>query len=69
MGVFEEAKGKAKQVVGDVTDNPDLRREGVAQEQKGEAEREATEERAKAKAHQAKASEKELEQEVAESRK
>ena len=69
MGVFEEAKGKAKQVVGDVTDNPDLKREGSAQEKKGEEEREATEARAKAKAHEVKAEEKELEQEAAQERK
>jgi uncharacterized protein YjbJ (UPF0337 family) len=69
MGVFEEAKGKAKQVVGDLTDNPDLQREGNAQEAKGEAEREATEARAKAKAHEVKAEEKELEQEAAQERK
>lgn len=69
MGVFEEAKGKAKEAVGDLTNNPDLQREGQAQEAKGEAEREATEARAEAKAHEAKAKEKELEQEVAESAK
>jgi uncharacterized protein YjbJ (UPF0337 family) len=69
MGVFEEAKGKAKQVVGDLTDNPDLKREGNAQEEKGEAEREATEARAKAKVHEVKAEEKELEQESAQDRK
>jgi uncharacterized protein YjbJ (UPF0337 family) len=39
MGAFEEAKGKVKQAVGDVTDNPDLRREGQAQQDKGDAER------------------------------
>lgn len=66
MGVFEEAKGKVKEVVGDVTDNPDLQREGQAQKEKGEAEREATEARAEAKAHEAKAKEKEVEQRVAE---
>jgi uncharacterized protein YjbJ (UPF0337 family) len=65
MGVFEEAKGKAKQAVGDLTNNPDLAREGQAQEKKGEAEREATEARAEAKAHEVEAKEKELEQEVA----
>ncbi|HZQ28925.1 MAG TPA: CsbD family protein [Acidimicrobiales bacterium] len=66
MGVFEEAKGKAKAAIGDLTDNPDLTREGRAQEKKGEAEREATEARAEAKAHEVKAKEKELEQEAAE---
>lgn len=66
MGAFEEIKGKAKQAVGDLTDNTDLKQEGVAQKEKGEAEREATQARAEAKAHEAKAKEKELEQEVAE---
>jgi uncharacterized protein YjbJ (UPF0337 family) len=69
MGVFEEAKGKAKEAVGDLTNNPDLQREGQTQEAKGQAEREATEARAEAKAHEVKAKEKELEQEVAESAK
>lgn len=69
MGVFEEAKGKAKEAVGDLTNNPDLQREGQAQEEKGAAEREATEARAEAKAHELKAKEKELEQETAESMK
>ena len=59
MGVFEEAKGKVKEAVGDLTDNPDLQREG-------EAEREATEARAEAKKHEAKAKAHETEQEVAE---
>ncbi len=66
MGAFEELKGKAKQAVGDVTDNADLKREGDAQQDKGEADREATEARAEAKAHEVKAKEKELEQEAAE---
>jgi uncharacterized protein YjbJ (UPF0337 family) len=65
MGVFEEAKGKVKEAVGDLTNNPDLQREGDAQADKGQAEREATEARAKAKAHEAKAEEKEVEQKVA----
>lgn len=66
MGAFEEAKGKVKQAVGDVTDNPDMKREGDAQEAKGESEREATQARAEAKAHEVKAKEKEMEQEAAE---
>lgn len=69
MGVFEEAKGKAKEALGDLTNNPDLQREGQAQEEKGKAEREATEARAEAKAKELKAKEKELEQETAESMK
>jgi uncharacterized protein YjbJ (UPF0337 family) len=66
MGVFEEAKGKAKSAIGQVTDNPDLVREGEAQEDKGEAEREADQARAKAKAHEAKAEVHEARQEAAE---
>ena len=66
MGVFEEAKGKIKEAVGDLTDNPDLEREGEAQKDKGEAEREATEARAEAKKHEATANAHEVDQEVAE---
>lgn len=66
MGVGEELKGKAKEAIGDLTNNPDLQREGKAQEERGEAEREATQARAEAKAHEAKAKEKELEQQAAE---
>ncbi|TML39596.1 MAG: CsbD family protein [Actinobacteria bacterium] len=69
MGAFEEAKGKVKKVVGDVTEDPQLRQEGEAQEERGEAESEATQERAKAKAHDAKAKEKEMEQRAARSSK
>ncbi len=69
MGVFEEAKGKVKEAVGDLTNNPDLKREGQAQEKKGEAEREATQARAEAKAHEAKAKMHEVEQEAAETAK
>lgn len=35
-GYANEAAGKAKQAAGDVTDDPKLRREGVAQEAKGD---------------------------------
>jgi len=66
MGVFEEAKGKVKEKVGEATDNPDLMREGRAQEKKGEAEREATQSRVEAKAHEGKAKAHEVEQEIAE---
>jgi uncharacterized protein YjbJ (UPF0337 family) len=59
MGTFEEAKGKVKEKVGDVTNNPDLAREGEAQKDKGKAEREETKARVKAK-------EKETEQKAAE---
>ena len=66
MGVFEEAKGKVKEKVGEATDNPDLQREGQAQGDKGQAEREATQARAEAKAHEGKAKAHEVEQEAAE---
>jgi uncharacterized protein YjbJ (UPF0337 family) len=66
MGIGEEVKGKAKEVVGDITDNDALKEEGEAQTDKVRAERDATEARAKAKAHEAEAKEKELEQKTAE---
>ncbi len=65
MGVFEQAKGKAKEVAGNVTNDSDLEAEGRAQKKKGEAQREANEARAEAKAHEAKAKEKEFEQRAA----
>ena len=66
MGAIEELKGKVKEAAGDLTDNPDLRREGEAQKEKGEAEVEADKARAEAKVHEAKAREKQAEQEAAE---
>jgi uncharacterized protein YjbJ (UPF0337 family) len=55
MGVGEELKGKAKAAVGEVTDNDDLRREGEAQVDKGQAETQAAKSRAEAKGEEAKA--------------
>jgi uncharacterized protein YjbJ (UPF0337 family) len=69
MGVFEEGKGKAKEAIGDLTNDPKLREEGMAQKEKGQAERQAAQERAKAKAHDVESKEKELEQQAAESTK
>ena len=66
MGAFEEAKGKVKEKVGEFTDDPDLMREGQAQEDKGKAEREATQARTEAKGHEAKAKAHEVRQEAAE---
>jgi uncharacterized protein YjbJ (UPF0337 family) len=66
MGAFEEVKGKAKQALGNVANDPDLVREGQAQEDKGEAEREATEARVEAKAHVAMAEADEARQKAAE---
>ena len=69
MGVGEEIKGKAKEAVGSVTDDDGLRREGRAQQDKGQAEREATQARAEAKAHEVKADAKEGEQRAAQATK
>jgi len=66
MGAFEELKGKAKKAVGDVTDDPGLRREGEAQADKGAAEREATQARAEAVAHEKAADVHEARQKAAE---
>jgi uncharacterized protein YjbJ (UPF0337 family) len=55
VGAFEQAKGKAKETIGNLTDNADLVHEGEAQQVKGEAEAAATESRLEAKAHEAKA--------------
>jgi len=37
MGNLDEAKGRAKQAVGDLTDDDDLRREGKVDQKAGEA--------------------------------
>jgi uncharacterized protein YjbJ (UPF0337 family) len=47
-GVVEGAKGKAKEVVGKVTDRDDLHREGQAQQDKAEAQRTAAKKEAEA---------------------
>jgi uncharacterized protein YjbJ (UPF0337 family) len=69
VGTVEEIKGKAKEVVGAIVDDNNLRREGEAQKSKGEAERQATQARAEARAHEAKANLKEAEQRAAEAAK
>ena len=66
MGVMEEAKGKVKQAVGDLTDNDALKTEGEAQADKGAEERKETEARAEAQAHEKKAEMHEQKQEAAE---
>ncbi len=37
MGLTDKISGKVKQAVGDVTDDPATRREGLQEERKGEA--------------------------------
>jgi uncharacterized protein YjbJ (UPF0337 family) len=66
MGAIEEAKGKVKQAVGDLTDDTDLHREGAAQEAKGEHEEAEDRARAEARAHAEKADAFEQEQRDAE---
>ncbi len=52
MGITDKITGKAKQAVGDITDDPSLHREGRQEERKGEAKDELAreQERADAKA-------------------
>lgn len=66
MGAFEAAKGKIKEVAGDLTNDAELEQEGKAQKDKGEAEHEADKARAEAKAHEAEAKAHEAEQSLAE---
>ncbi|HMS46882.1 MAG: CsbD family protein [Candidatus Microthrix subdominans] len=53
-GFFEDAKGKAKEAVGSVLGNEDLKHEGEAQQDKAEAQREAAEKQAEARKADAK---------------
>jgi uncharacterized protein YjbJ (UPF0337 family) len=55
MGAIEEAKGKVKQAIGDLTDDADLHQEGSAQEAKGQHEEAEDAARAEARAHAEKA--------------
>ena len=48
MGLLDKIRGGAKQAAGDVTDDPALRREGLAEERKGEAKDELAEAQQKA---------------------
>jgi uncharacterized protein YjbJ (UPF0337 family) len=47
-GVVEGVKGKAKEVIGAATGRDDVKREGKAQQDKGEAQREAAKKEAEA---------------------
>jgi uncharacterized protein YjbJ (UPF0337 family) len=53
-GVFEDVKGKAKEVAGNVTDDDRLREEGKAQQDKARADRDVAEHEGKAEAARAK---------------
>jgi len=48
MGLIDKASGKAKQVAGDVLDDPELHRKGKLEERKGEVKDELTEQDARA---------------------
>jgi uncharacterized protein YjbJ (UPF0337 family) len=69
MGTFEKLKGKLKQVGGDLADDPDLHREGQAQEAKGEAEEDAIRARTEAAGRESEAAIHEARQRAAERRK
>jgi uncharacterized protein YjbJ (UPF0337 family) len=55
-GVVEDVKGKAKEVVGTVVGNDDLKHEGQAQQDKADAERDVAKKEAEADAARAAAS-------------
>ena len=52
MGVFDDAKGKAKEAVGSVTGSDDLRAEGLAQQRKSDEETRAERARLEAERHE-----------------
>ena len=53
-GIVEEVKGRAKEAVGSVLGNEDLKAEGEAQQDKADAQREAAEAQAEARKADAK---------------
>lgn len=52
-GIVEDAKGKAKEAVGTVTGRDDLTKEGKAQQDKADAQREAAQKEAEAESARA----------------
>lgn len=61
-GVVEEVKGRAKEAVGAVTGNEDMRREGEAQQEKADAQRDVAKKEAEAEKARATAAAREAEQ-------
>ncbi len=61
-GVVEDIKGKAKEVIGEVTGDDSKEREGRAQQDKAQSQREVAEHEAKAEAARSEASVHEAEQ-------
>lgn len=66
MGTFEEAKGRLKQAAGDLVGDPDMKREGTAQEIKGVEERREAQAAMEARQHEENAMRLEQEQHDAE---
>ncbi|OFJ51786.1 microaggregate-binding protein 1 [Mycolicibacterium grossiae] len=65
-GIVEDVKGKAKEVIGTVTDRDDLREEGRAQQDKADAQRDVAQKEGEADAARAAASAAEARQKAAE---
>ena len=61
-GVVEDVKGKAKEAIGALTDNEEMKREGQAQQHKADAEREVAQKEAEAEKARAAAQAHEAEQ-------
>ena len=61
-GVVEDIKGKAKEVIGEVTGDDSKEREGRAQQEKAQSQRDVAEHEAKAEAARSEASVHEAEQ-------
>lgn len=61
-GAIEEVKGKAKEAAGVITGNNDLEKEGEAQQEKADAQREVARKEAEAEKARGEASVKEAEQ-------
>jgi uncharacterized protein YjbJ (UPF0337 family) len=55
VGALDDAKGRLKEAAGSITGSDDLRKEGQAQQKKGQEEAQAEKLRAQAQAHEAKA--------------
>jgi uncharacterized protein YjbJ (UPF0337 family) len=68
-GIFEDVKGKVKEVIGRVTGRRDLEAEGETQQDKASAKREVAEHETKADAARANATRKEAEQRLRQERK
>lgn len=63
-GIVEDVKGKTKEVIGKLTGNEELEREGGAQQDKADAEREVAKREAQAEVARGKADLSEAEQRV-----